>query len=115
MAATKGLILILNTDSMGQGDTELGGKLMSNFLRVLFETGKIPEKIFALNRGVMLTTEGTSVKEHLDNFVGEGSTVLSCKTCLEFYEREDRLVVGEPTTMRDTVEAMLAGSKVITI
>ena len=115
MSVTKNLVLILQSDSMGQGDPSLGAKLTSNFLRVLFETGQIPDRIFALNSGVMLTTEGTPVREHLENFVSEGAKVLSCKTCLEFFKREDKLVVGEPTTMRDTVQAMLEADRLLTI
>jgi hypothetical protein len=42
-----------------------------------------------------------------------GSEILSCGTCLDYYERRDKLAVGVPTNMRATVDAMLSYDKVL--
>ena len=66
-----------------------------------------------MNTAIFLTTEGTPILERLKWMEQAGTEVLSCTTCLEYYGRKDKLVVGKPTTMRDTVGALLDFSKVL--
>ena len=54
-----------------------------------------------------------SIQSTLGRARDAGAKVLSCGTCLDYYDRSDKLVVGEPTNMRDTVNAMLAARQVI--
>jgi hypothetical protein len=50
----------------------------------------------------------------LAKFETEGCEILSCGTCLDYFERGDALRIGEATTMRDTVASMLSFGKVLT-
>jgi len=114
LAVDKNLFLMLNSSRMGRGEPVLGEKLMKSFLTVLFESGSIPAKIACLNSGIFLTTEGSPVAHILKDFEDNGSEILSCSTCLEYFDRKDKLVVGQPTNMKDAVGAMLGFKKILT-
>jgi selenium metabolism protein YedF len=114
VAKDEDLLLILGSAGLGDGEPDLGEKLMSAFLSMLFESERLPARIICMNSGVFLTTEGSSVLDLLAKFEAEGCEILSCGTCLEYFERSDALRVGKPTTMRDTVASMLSFARVLT-
>ena len=114
MAKDGDLLLILGAAGLGDGEPDLGEKLMSAFLSMLFESRRVPARIICMNSGVFLTTEGSPVLELLAKFEAEGCEILSCGTCLEYFNRAETLRIGAPTTMRDTVASMLSFSKVLT-
>ena len=97
----------------GNGEPDLGDKLMKSFLSMLWESETIPDRIVCLNSGIFLTTGGSHVEDILRKFEEKGSEILSCGTCLEYYNRKDTLIIGKPTNMKDTVEAMLNFKKVL--
>jgi selenium metabolism protein YedF len=107
------LLLVLKGSEIGDGEPDLGAKLMKAFLKTLWDSGRVPARILCMNSAVFLTTEGSPVESILAEFENAGARVLSCGTCLAYYGREDKLVVGAPTSMSDTVEAMLTYGKVI--
>ena len=82
---------------------------------MLKESGTAPAKIICMNSGVFLTTGGSPVLEIMKAFEETGVEILSCSTCLEYYQRQDKLMVGQSTNMKDTVDDMLNFKKVITI
>jgi selenium metabolism protein YedF len=100
---------------LGEGEPDLGEKLLRAYLTQLLESGCIPARIICMNSGIFLTTEGTPVADLMEKFALQGSKILSCGTCLEYYKRKDRVVVGKPTNMRDTVQALLDFDKVLQI
>ncbi len=107
MAVDANLLLVLRSENLGEGEPDLGAKLMSSFLKTLLESGNIPEKIICMNSGVFLTTENSPVTEQLKQFAASGSEILSCSTCLNYFGRTDKLVVGKPTDMKAIVGVML--------
>jgi selenium metabolism protein YedF len=114
MATDKNTLLLLKSSGIGDGEPDLGEKLMKSFLAVLAETDHAPDRIICLNSGVFLSTEGSQVIDLLRQMEAMGSTILSCGTCLDYYDRRDKLMVGEPTTMADTVKAMLDYERILT-
>lgn len=114
MAKDEDLLLILGSAGLGGGEPDLGEKLMTAFLSMLFESEKLPARIICMNSGVFLTTEGSPVLDLLERFEAAGCEILSCGTCLEYFERSQALRIGKPTTMRDTVSSMLSFGKVLT-
>ncbi|UCC79485.1 MAG: sulfurtransferase-like selenium metabolism protein YedF [Candidatus Zixiibacteriota bacterium] len=113
MKVNKDLLLILKSSGIADTEPDLGTKLMNSFLNVLFEGGTLPAKIICMGTGIFLTTEGSTVGEILDEFVKNGVEILSCGTCLEYYGRTDKLIIGNSTNMKDTVGAMLGYKKVL--
>jgi selenium metabolism protein YedF len=113
MAVDDSLLLSIRSNMLGDGEPDLGEKLMHAFLTQLLESGSVPARIICMNTGIFLTTEGSSMQDLMRRFESAGSEILSCGTCLEYYKRADRLAVGKPTNMRDTVNALLTFEKVL--
>ncbi len=113
MTVNNDFLLVIDSAGLGDGEPDLGEKLTKAFLNVLLESGELPTRMIFMNSGVFLTTEGSPVLDILERYEEQGTTVLSCGTCLEYYGRKDKLRVGDPTNMRDTVEALLRFKKVL--
>jgi selenium metabolism protein YedF len=115
MAIQEDLALIITSNGIGEGATaDLGEKLLGSYLKTLLESERLPARIIFMNAGIFATTEGTSYLETLQGFEAAGTEILSCLTCLKYFDRVDKLVVGKQGNMRDTVEASLGASKVLT-
>ncbi len=113
MGVNKDLLLVIDSSGLGDGEPDLGEKLMKAFLNVLFESGDLPARIICMNSGVFLTTDGSSVLDILKGYEEQGTEILSCGTCLDYYGRSDNLRVGKPTNMKETVSALLGFEKVL--
>jgi len=107
------LLLVLESSGLGEGEPDLGERLMKAFLTILLDSGEIPSRIICLNSGIFLTTEGSPVEDILKRYEELGSRILSCGTCLEYYGRKDRIAIGEPTNMKETVNALLTYKKIL--
>ncbi len=115
MSINTSMLLLIKSSMLGEGEPDLGEKLLHAFLSQLLESGSIPARIICMNSGIFLTTEGSPVLDLMTQFASQGSEILSCATCLEYYKRKDRVVVGKPTNMRDTVKALLDFDKILQI
>ncbi|MDD3268381.1 MAG: sulfurtransferase-like selenium metabolism protein YedF [Syntrophomonadaceae bacterium] len=108
-------VIMLTSNLLGNGDPKLGTTLMKSFFYSISQLeGSIKSLIF-MNAGVMLTTEGSEVLEHIKIMESRGIEVLSCGTCLDFYGLSDKLCVGLATNMYTITERMTENSKLITL
>lgn len=106
-------IILIASDSLGNDSDELGRLLLKNFIITLLELQKQPEKIIFVNRGVLLTSEGSELIEPLGKLVNAGVEILSCGVCLEYYGIRDKLAAGEVTNMYNIAESMLSSGNAI--
>lgn len=113
MPVDSDLLLILKSNVLGDGEPDLGEKLLKAWLEQLLESETVPAKIACLNSGIFLTTAGSPVEDILKQFENKGSKIYSCGTCLSYYGRTDKLVIGESTNMKDTVNSMLTFKKIL--
>lgn len=113
MSLNKDLLLVIDSFGLGDGEPDLGERLMKAFLNVLMEGGDLPARVICMNSGIYLTTEGSPVLGVLKRYEEQGTEILSCGTCLDYYGRSDKLEVGRPTNMRETVQALLGFRKVL--
>ena len=60
-----------------------------------------------------LSTEGSPVLEDLKNLAAQGVEVISCGTCLNFYQLSEKLAVGEVSNMYDIVEHLRKADVVV--
>lgn len=114
-APTGDTVYLITKDTVGLGNQELGAVLMKGLVYTLLETKPVPKTLLFMNGGVLLTIEGSPVLEHLHNLVQSGVEILSCGTCLDYFEVKDKLAVGGITNMYTIVETMSAAVKVITL
>jgi selenium metabolism protein YedF len=115
MPPQNNFLLVLKSSALGEGSQDLGETLLSKFLSVLFESGNLPARIICMNSAIFLTTQGSKVAETLNKFETSGTEILSCSTCLEYYDRIDKLIAGKATNMKDMVASMTSFEKVINL
>lgn len=108
-------VIVIASDSLGNGSDELGRLLMKNFLITLLELKKLPEKIFFVNSGVLLTSEGSELLEPLSKLGNAGVEILSCGVCLEYYGLKDKLAAGVVTNMYTIAESLLSAGNAISL
>ena len=113
MTIDKDLLIILESSGLGEGEIDLGEKLMSSFLDTLSSSDLLPARILCVNSGVFLSTKGSFAEKPIKALESLGVEFLSCLTCLKYYGREDQLIVGKSTNMKETVDAMLLYGKVL--
>ena len=115
MADKNEFMVLIKSPGFGEGEPDLGEKLMQSFMQMLLEADSIPDRMVFMNTGIFLTTEGSALVDLIRKFADKETEVLTCSTCLAYYNRESKLAVGQTTNMKDTVGALLNYRRVITI
>lgn len=108
-------VVFISTDKLGEGDEHLGQILMKSFLNTLWDSDPRPSTIIFINNGVKLTTSGSEMLDTLKLLQEAGVGILSCGTCLAYYELTDKLEVGVSTNMYEIVNLLINADKVIKI
>ena len=109
------IMVMITNNCMGQGDDELGSKLMVSFLKTIKEMGDELWRLVFVNNGVKLTIDTSKVLEFLKEYEKGGLHILVCGTCLTHFDLLEKKQVGETTNMLDIVTAMQLADKVINI
>ena len=109
----EGTIVVVSSDRMGSGNDELGKVLMKGFLFAITQLDVLPRKMLFYNGGATLTAKGSDPLEHLKPLEAQGVEILTCGTCLDYYQLKDKLAVGTVTNMYSIVEAMAEAGKII--
>ncbi len=107
------MIVVLSSDKMGEGDEELGKVLIKGFIYAITQLDKYPKAILLYNSGVKLSSEGSDSIEDLKMLEEQGVEILSCGTCLNFYNLQDKLQVGKVTNMYSIVEELSEATNII--
>lgn len=109
----KGLVAVLSANTMGNGEEQLGKILMKSFIFALTKQDQLPDTILCYNSGAFLTCEGSDSLEDLKAMESQGVKVLTCGTCLDFYNLKEKLSVGGVTNMYEIVEIMENAGSII--
>ncbi len=109
------LVLAISSNTMGNGDDELGGVLMRSHLHTLSEVTPRPETLILFNAGVMLATEGSPVLDELEVLVDKGTQILLCGTCLGHFGLKEKVAVGEISNMYAITETMMRAGRVVNL
>ena len=99
-------VVVLSSD-------KIGGALMKAFVFALSQQETLPDTILCYNGGVKLTCEGSESLEDLKGMAARGVEIMSCGTCLNFYDLKEKLAVGEVTNMYVIVEKMSGADRVV--
>ncbi|RPI29726.1 MAG: sulfurtransferase-like selenium metabolism protein YedF [Acidobacteria bacterium] len=108
-------VLVINSDSMGRGDVELGQKLIGSFLRKLWARGDGPDAIVFYNSGVKLLARGSTVLDALEGLANAGVDLLACGTCVSFFSLKDSLAVGRVSDMGEIAELLMTADQTVTL
>lgn len=112
-ADNKDTIVVIDSETMGYGNPELGKVLIKGFIYALSQLDNLPDKIIFYNGGATLTCEGSDSLEDLHFMEENGVDIMTCGTCLDYYKIKDKLSVGIVTNMYTIVEAMDNADKII--
>ncbi|SHK04534.1 sulfurtransferase-like selenium metabolism protein YedF [Tepidibacter formicigenes] len=108
-------VIYISSDCMGKGSDELGKILIKGFIYTLTEIEPYPKAVIFVNSAVKLTTENEETIEHLKKLEKEGVEILSCGTCLDYFNLKDKLMVGKVSNMYDIVEKLKGALNTISI
>lgn len=108
-------LIIFARNTIGTEKSELGAKLMLNFIKTLPEMKDSLWRLIFLNEGVKLTTKGSEALATLQSLEQDGISILVCGTCLEHYKILEEKLTGETTNMLDIITSLQVAEKVINI
>lgn len=97
-------VIFLTTDSLGNGERELGQQILETFFTLLKQREQLPAAIFCANRGILALTNESLVSVHLKELADQGVPVLACATCADYYGVRDQLEAGEISSMGHFME-----------
>lgn len=100
------LVVMISKDYVGEGSEDLGRILMKGYLYTLTEVEPLPKALLFVNSGIRLTCEGSDVLENLRVLEQKGVEILSCGTCLDYFQLKSQLAVGGVGNMYSIVELM---------
>lgn len=109
------LVYVILGDKLGRGEDELGNVLMRSFFYSLAESEIKPGTLVFMNSGVNLVSEGSAVLSELMALEKNGTEILACGTCLDYYKLKEKLCVGSVSNMYAILERLNTATKVITL
>jgi selenium metabolism protein YedF len=115
LESVEDVVILVTKDVLGSGDSILGNILIKSFFYSLNENDTVSQTLIFLNSGVKLTCSGSEVLEHLLALEKRGCEILSCGTCLDYYNLKEKLCVGTITNMYQIVQLLTKTQKVISL
>jgi len=106
-------VVAISSDKMGEGDTELGTLLMTNFIKAVHDLDILPSKIVFYNMGVFLCRKDSSVIEQLKDLERMGVTLFLCGTCINHYSLKEVITIGNVSNMFEIAQIMSSAGKVV--
>lgn len=106
-------VVVIASETMGEGDEDLGKLLMKGFIYALTQQESLPSTILFYNGGAKLTCEDAPTLEDLKSMEAQGVEILTCGTCLNHYGLSEKLQVGSVTNMYVIAEKMTKASRLV--
>ena len=108
-------VVVINSDTMGKGNDELGELIMGNFFNQLLAVSPLPDAVIFYNAGVKLLTAEAPVSGALDALFKRGVDLIACGTCVTYFKLGDKLDNGRVSNMQEVVSILMNTDKVVTI
>lgn len=113
--SAKSQVVLMTSDSIGDGDRALGTLLSRGFIYTLSEMAHRPGTLIMMNSAVTLACSDSELLPDLKKLERLGCEILVCGTCLDFYGLTKNLQVGSISNMYSITEALLQADKTLTI
>jgi selenium metabolism protein YedF len=112
--ANKGnYIVVIDSNSMGSGNDDLGKILIKGFINTLDQLENLPAEVICYNSGVTLAIKGTDTAQSLSRIENQGVKITLCGTCVDFYDIKDSVAVGTISNMLYIAGRLASGSHII--
>ncbi len=105
--------VVISSEIMGEGDDELGRKLMKSFFIALSCLDIMPSSIMFYNSGVKLTTNYSEVIEVLHEIERKGVEILICGTCVDHFKIGNEINVGKICDMYIITQTLSQAGNII--
>ncbi|MGI5836552.1 MAG: sulfurtransferase-like selenium metabolism protein YedF [Chloroflexota bacterium] len=106
-------VLVLDSDTLGRGDDDLGSILMVNFLRTVAFRDDVPDTVICYNTGVKLVEQGSDAVPMLDALAKKGAEIVLCGTCVNHFQISERIALGRISNMQEIVDTLAGARKVL--
>ncbi|MFZ0283544.1 MAG: sulfurtransferase-like selenium metabolism protein YedF [Bacteroidales bacterium] len=106
-------VIVFSSDTMGEGNEELGHLLMSNFIKAVKDLDVLPDKMVFYNKGVTLGSNDSPVAANIREIEKMGVDVLFCSTCVKYYSLEEEISVGSLSNMFEIAQIMASAGNVV--
>ena len=100
------LVIQITSDSYGNESDGLGENLMKAYIYTLTETTPQPKTILFINRGAYLTASDSPVLDSLKLLESDGVEILTCGTCIDFFNLGKTPAAGNVANMYSMVEKL---------
>jgi selenium metabolism protein YedF len=107
------VVVVVDGETMGRGNDELGAILMKAFLSTLKEIKPEPWRIIFLNAGVKLAAQDAPFVPILKDLEAAGVEILCCGTCLDYFGLKEKTGAGRISNMFEIISAMIEASTII--
>lgn len=108
-------VILVTSNSLGQGEHSLGCDLIEMFLSELTDSEVLPESVVFLNSGVFLVCEGSLALSKLMELEQRNVRIFACNYSLEFYGLKEKQCVGRPIKTFTMVNYLASAIKVLTL
>lgn len=106
-------VIFLNKDVFGEGDRDFSQNLLNVFLQSVLQSGHKPKAILMANSGVKLLAEDSPFRRVLEDFQKQGTEVLACGLCVEFYGLQKSVAKNQITNMLAICQYLFESDRVI--
>jgi selenium metabolism protein YedF len=110
---TNNYVVAIQRNRLGDGDEELGKILIKAFINTLPENSVKPKTMVFLNSGIFLALKDSPVLDALKKLEECGVEILSCGTCLNFYNKKEELGAGKVSNMYEIVDRLSHAGNVL--
>lgn len=110
-----GKTVFIASDCLGLGSDDLGKKLMKAFTFTLNELDTPPKRLLFMNSGVRLCLNDADTLANIQKLAEQGTDILVCGTCLDFFGLTDKLAIGKISNMYDIAGHLLEDEDVVKV
>lgn len=108
-------VVIVNSESMGQGDEEVGKQILGSFLRKVALQAQKPDAMIFYNAGVKLMAEGSRFLADLEVLDQQGVDLIACGTCVGYFNLADKMVLGRVSDMQEIARILVNTESITTL
>lgn len=109
----KRFVAFIDGETLGRGDDQLGRILMKSLVITLKELKPLPWRVIFINGGVKLVSEGSELITYLTELENLGVEILSCGTCLDFFNLKEKLKAGRVSNMYEILSSLAESTSVL--
>src|SRR5512140_2160530 len=107
------ITVLLTSELLGTGPEELGRVLIRAFVKTCKGLAPNLKHVILINTGVRLALEGSPLIDDLHALEAGGAEVLSCGTCLDYFQAKESLRAGRVSNMQEIVTTLAASDRVL--